>query len=31
MKVLQQEAGQVHSLTINIRDMDKECFLKVLN
>ncbi|WP_341665961.1 5-carboxymethyl-2-hydroxymuconate Delta-isomerase [Vibrio sp.] len=31
MEVLQQEAGQVHSLTINIRDMDKECFLKVLN
>ncbi|MDN3678954.1 5-carboxymethyl-2-hydroxymuconate Delta-isomerase [Vibrio tapetis subsp. quintayensis] len=29
--VLQQQAMSVHSLTVNIRDMDKSCFQKVLN
>ncbi|MEL7290576.1 5-carboxymethyl-2-hydroxymuconate Delta-isomerase [Vibrio sinaloensis] len=31
MEVLQQQAGHVRSLTINIRDMDRECFQKVIN
>ncbi|NOH70811.1 5-carboxymethyl-2-hydroxymuconate Delta-isomerase [Vibrio pectenicida] len=31
MATLQAQAGEVHSLTINIRDMDRECFQKVLN
>ncbi|MCW8333907.1 5-carboxymethyl-2-hydroxymuconate Delta-isomerase [Vibrio sp. SCSIO 43135] len=31
MDVLQQQAGHVRSLTVNIRDMDKECFQKVIN
>lgn len=31
MEVLQQQAGHVRSLTINIRNMDRECFQKVIN
>ncbi|MCG9598497.1 5-carboxymethyl-2-hydroxymuconate isomerase [Vibrio sp. Isolate25] len=31
MGVLQDQASHVHSLTVNIRDMDKECFQKVVN
>lgn len=31
MDVLQQQASQVRSLTVNIRDMDKESFQKVMN
>ncbi|MEF1290465.1 5-carboxymethyl-2-hydroxymuconate Delta-isomerase [Vibrio sp. M260118] len=31
MAVLQQQAGHVHSLTVNVRDMDRECFQKVVN
>ncbi len=31
MQVLQEQASHVHSLTINIRDMDRECFQKVVN
>ncbi len=31
MHTLQEKASHVYSLTINIRDMDKECFQKVLN
>ncbi|MFM2591137.1 5-carboxymethyl-2-hydroxymuconate Delta-isomerase [Vibrio sp. TBV020] len=31
MTVLQDQASHVHSLTVNIRDMDKECFQKVIN
>ncbi|KLV05671.1 MULTISPECIES: 5-carboxymethyl-2-hydroxymuconate Delta-isomerase [Photobacterium] len=29
MAVLEQHAGGINSLTIDIRDMDRECFLKV--
>jgi 5-carboxymethyl-2-hydroxymuconate isomerase len=31
MDVLQQQASHVRSLTVNIRDMDTECFQKVIN
>ncbi|GAK86726.1 5-carboxymethyl-2-hydroxymuconate delta-isomerase [Vibrio ponticus] len=31
MSVLQQQASHIRSLTINIRDMDRECFQKVVN
>ncbi|CAH0542827.1 5-carboxymethyl-2-hydroxymuconate Delta-isomerase [Vibrio marisflavi] len=31
MTVLQEQASQVHSLTIDIRDIDKSCYQKVLN
>jgi len=31
MAVLQEQANQVHSLTIDVRDMDITCFQKVLN
>ncbi|MBF4256243.1 5-carboxymethyl-2-hydroxymuconate isomerase [Vibrio anguillarum] len=31
MTVLQQQASQVRSLTVNVRDMDKDCFQKVVN
>jgi len=31
ISVLQQQAMSVHSLTVNIRDMDKACFQRVLN
>jgi 5-carboxymethyl-2-hydroxymuconate isomerase len=31
MAVLQEQASHVHSLTVNIRDMDVECFQKVVN
>lgn len=31
MDILQQQAGHVRSLTVNIRDMDKESFQKVIN
>ncbi len=31
MAVLQEQAGHVHSLTVNIRDMDVDCFQKVVN
>jgi len=31
MNVLQQQASHVQSLTINIRDMDVDCFQKVVN
>ncbi|KJY82671.1 5-carboxymethyl-2-hydroxymuconate isomerase [Vibrio galatheae] len=31
MAVLQEQASHVHSLTVNIRDMDKDCFQKVIN
>ncbi|WP_070969778.1 5-carboxymethyl-2-hydroxymuconate Delta-isomerase [Vibrio sonorensis] len=31
IKVLEQQAGHVRSLTVNIRDMDRACFQKVLN
>lgn len=31
MTVLQQQASHVHSLTVNVRDMDRECFQKVVN
>lgn len=29
MQLLTQNAEWVHSLTINVRDMDRECFQKV--
>lgn len=31
MEVLQEQASHVRSLTVNIRDMDKSCFQKVIN
>ncbi|WP_428773298.1 5-carboxymethyl-2-hydroxymuconate Delta-isomerase [Vibrio sp.] len=31
LEVLSEQAGQVRSLTVNIRDMDKECFQIALN
>ncbi|USD65467.1 5-carboxymethyl-2-hydroxymuconate Delta-isomerase [Vibrio sp. SCSIO 43136] len=31
MAVLQQQADSIHSLTVNVRDMDRSCFQKVLN
>lgn len=31
MAVLQEQASHVHSLTVNIRDMDVDCFQKVVN
>lgn len=31
MAVLQQQASHVRSLTVNMRDMDTECFQKVVN
>ncbi|UUM30818.1 5-carboxymethyl-2-hydroxymuconate Delta-isomerase [Vibrio japonicus] len=31
MAELQEQASHIRSLTVNIRDMDKECFQKVLN
>lgn len=31
MAVLQEKAGHVRSLTVNVRDMDKECFQKVVS
>lgn len=31
MMVLEGHAASISSLTINIRDMDQDCFLKVLN
>lgn len=31
MVVLEQHAATINSLTINIRDMDSDCFLKVSN
>ncbi|MBW3697316.1 5-carboxymethyl-2-hydroxymuconate isomerase [Vibrio sp. T187] len=31
MEVLQQQASHVRSLTVNMRDMDKSCFQKVIN
>ncbi len=31
MEVLTQQASHVRSLTVNIRDMDKACFQKVIN
>ena len=31
MAVLQQQASHITSLTINVRDMDKACFQKVVN
>ncbi|CCN35124.1 putative 5-carboxymethyl-2-hydroxymuconate delta-isomerase [Vibrio nigripulchritudo SO65] len=31
MEILQEQASAVHSLTINVRDMDTKCFQKVLN
>ncbi|MBD1558448.1 5-carboxymethyl-2-hydroxymuconate isomerase [Vibrio sp. S9_S30] len=31
METLQQQASEVHSLTINVREMDTKCFQKVLN
>ena len=31
MEVLQQQAGHVRSLTVDMRDMDTECFQKVVN
>ncbi|ENC6730792.1 5-carboxymethyl-2-hydroxymuconate isomerase [Vibrio navarrensis] len=31
MAVLQEQASHVRSLTVNIRDMDKACFQKVVN
>ena len=31
MAVLQEQASQVYSLTVNVRDMDKACFQKVVN
>ena len=31
MSILEEQASTVYSLTINIRDMDKECFIKVIN
>ena len=31
MSVLQQQANHIRSLTINIRDMDRECCQKVVN
>lgn len=31
MEVLVEKASHVHSLTINIRDMDADCFQKVIN
>ncbi len=31
MAVLQEQAGHVHSLTVNMRDMDVDCFQRVVN
>ncbi len=31
MAVLQEQASHIHSLTVNIRDMDVDCFCKVVN
>ena len=31
MQILQEQASHVRSLTVNIRDMDKSCFQKVIN
>lgn len=31
MAVLQTQASHIRSLTVNIRDMDKECFQKIIN
>jgi len=31
MTVLQEQASHVRSLTVNIRDMDKDCFQKIIN
>ncbi|TOC19785.1 5-carboxymethyl-2-hydroxymuconate isomerase, partial [Vibrio parahaemolyticus] len=31
MAVLQEQASHVHSLTVNIRDMDVDSFQKVVN
>lgn len=31
MAVLQEQASHVYSLTVNMRDMDKACFQKVIN
>lgn len=31
MAILTKQASNIDSLTVNIRDMDKECFLKVTN
>lgn len=31
MQVLQQKAHSVYSLTVNVREMDKSCFQKVIN
>mgnify|MGYP000038246633 FL=1 len=31
MQTLQEQARHVRSLTVNIRDMDKSCFQKVIN
>lgn len=31
MAVLQEQASHVYSLTVNMRDMDVECFQKVIN
>lgn len=31
MRVLQEQASHIHSLTVNVRDMDAECFQKVIN
>lgn len=31
IEVLRQQAGHIHSLTVNVRDMDRECFQKIIN
>ena len=31
MQTLQKQASHIRSLTVNIRDMDKSCFQKVIN
>ncbi|MEZ9600199.1 5-carboxymethyl-2-hydroxymuconate isomerase, partial [Vibrio sp. 10N.286.46.A8] len=31
MQTLQEQASHIRSLTVNIRDMDKSCFQKVIN
>ncbi|NAZ53828.1 5-carboxymethyl-2-hydroxymuconate isomerase [Vibrio toranzoniae] len=31
MQALQEQASHIRSLTVNIRDMDKDCFQKVIN
>ncbi|MCC4862257.1 5-carboxymethyl-2-hydroxymuconate Delta-isomerase [Vibrio splendidus] len=31
MQTLQEQASHIRSLTVNIRDMDKSCFQKVMN